>query len=425
MTAKVSTKLLDTLHAVAQHPTALSDPVRLTKRVVDRLKPEVGRDVVLWDSELPGFGLRVKPSGVRSYMVQYRNAGGRSRRLTLGRHGVLTPEQARDLAKQRLAEVTKGADPATERAAVRKAMTVAELAERYLKEHAETHNKPSSAREFRALLKRRILDPLGKLKAEAITTADVMRLHHSLRDTPYEANRTLALLSKLFNLAEAWKIRPQHSNPCTHVKRYAERKRERFLSAVVLSRLGAALSDAERTKTERPAIIAAIRLLAFTGCRRGEILSLQWGHVDLGSGLLRLADAKTGARIVPLGAPALELLRQLPQTGPFVVHGPKSGKPLASSTLEGAWWRLCKTAKIVDGDDEPNARIHDLRHTVGTYGGQAGLNAFMVRDLLGHKTLAMTARYVERDTDPLRAAADQVAGRIADAMAKDPSGNRR
>ena len=386
---------------------------KLTKRFVESVvvPPAGTAEVVIWDSELPGFGLRVKSSGVRSYMLQYRNASNRSRRVTVGRHGVLTAEEARQHARGLLADAKRGKDPAAEREAARRACSVAQLSDRYLKEHAELHKKPSSVAGDRRLIDKRVCPAFGTLKADAITRADVMRLHHSLRETPYEANRVLALLSKMFNLAEAWRVRPLHSNPCAHVKRYPERQRERFFSADELARLGKALAEAERAKTEKPTVIAAIKLLAFTGCRRGEVVTLRWEDVDLEAGVLRLPDAKAGARTVALGAPAAALLAELPRAGEFAIHAPFSpDRPLSVTTLEDAWDRLRVSAQV------PNARLHDLRHTMGTYGGQAGLNAFMIRDLLGHKTLAMTGRYVERDTNPMRAAADQVAGRIAAAM---------
>jgi integrase len=214
----------------------------------------------------------------------------------------------------------------------------------------------------------------------------------------------------MFNLAEIWGLRPTHSNPCRGVRPFPERKRERFLNADELSRLGAALAD--ETHPELPSVITAVRLLALTGCRVGEILALKWDHVDLKAGLLRLADAKAGPRNVTLGAPAISLLAELPKDrSSYVVWGSKPDMPLTIWTLEDAWKRIREAAKLTD------ARLHDLRHTVGTYAGQAGLNAFIVRDLLGHKTLAMTGRYVERDADPMRAAADSVSGRIAAAMA--------
>lgn len=144
------------------------------------------------------------------------------------------------------------------------------------------------------------------------------------------------------------------------------------------------------------------------------MLGLRWEHVDLEAGVLRLPDAKAGARMVALGSPATALLAELPHESDYVVHSAFSSlRPLSGSALEEAWDNIRTSAKI------PDARLHDLRHTVGTYGGQAGLNAFVIRDLLGHKTLAMTGRYVERDTNPMRAAADQVAGRIAAAMTSD------
>jgi integrase len=329
----------------------------------------------------------------------------------------LTAEQARNHARGLLADAKRGSDPAAERKAARRACTVAQLCERYLSEHAERHKKASSVAEDRRLIERRIRTPLGALKVDSVTTDDVMRVHHSLRATPYEANRTLALLSKLFNLAEAWGVRPLHSNPCSHVKRFAERKRERFLSAEELGRLGKALAEAENAKTEKSDAVAAVKLLAFTGCRCGEILESRWEDVNLQAGLLRLPDAKTGARTVALAAPALALLVELPRNGRYVFQSALSSqRPLSASTLEDAWRRIRTAAKL------PDARLHDLRHTVGTYGGQAGLNAFMIRDLLGHKTLAMTGRYVERDTNPLRVAADEVAGRIARAMSN--AGNK-
>lgn len=396
--------------------TPLPSRRKLTKRFVESIAaPEAGdADVVIWDSELPGFGLRVKPSRVRSYMLQYRNAAGRSRRVTIGRHGVLTAEEARQHARGLLADAKRGTDPAAARETARRSSTVAQLCHRYLREHAEPHKKASSVAQDRRLIDRRVLPALGTTKADAVTRDDVMRLHHSLCATPYEANRSLALLSKLFSLAEAWRVRPLNSNPCSHVKRFAERKRERFFSAEELGRLGKALAEAENAQTEKPGAIAAIKLLAFTGCRRGEVLALRWEDVDLEGGVLRLPDAKAGARTVALGTPAATLLAELPRNGKHVVHSAfSSDRTLSCSALEDAWDRIRTSAKI------PDARLHDLRHTVGTYGGQAGLNAFMIRDLLGHKTLAMTGRYVERDTNPMRAAADQVAGRIAAAMSSE------
>ena len=382
---------------------------KLTQAFVGRLK-SAERDEVIWDDDLPGYGIRSKPSGVRSYLIQYRNAEGRSRRYTLGRYGVLTPDEGRRKARRLLAAVAEGQDPASQASETRSAPSIAELADRYISDHALAHKKASSIASDRRMIEAHIKPKLGKVKVAGLSRAEVARLHHGMRETPYEANRTLAVFSKMLNLAEAWGLRPDGSNPCRHVKRYREQKRTRFLSGDELAAVGKVLAEAEQAGNELPGVIAAIRLLALTGCRMGEILSLKRGHVDFEHGTIQLAEAKAGARSVALGAPALSLLAGMSQKSPFVVHGPDERKPLSRWTLEGGWRRIRAKAGLV------NARLHDFRHTVGTYGGQAGFNAFVVRDLLGHKTLAMTGRYVERDFDPMRAAANQVSGRIAAAM---------
>ncbi|MBI9081853.1 MAG: integrase arm-type DNA-binding domain-containing protein [Pseudodesulfovibrio sp.] len=383
---------------------------KITKKLVDAIKAGES-DKFHWDSQLSGFGVRVKPSGVKSFFVQFRNEAGRSRRLTLGQYGHLTCEQARQMAQDHLSAVAHGGDPVEQKQQARKAITMAELAERYLLEHARPHKKPASIAQDEQMIRDYILPRMGHMPAKAITKTDAARLIHSLRETPVAANRTRALLSKMFSLAETWGIRPDGSNPCRHVQKFREVSKERYLSGPELARLGAALAQAEqRPNPEHPSAILAIRLLLFTGCRKNEILSLQWEHVDLERGLLNLPDSKTGKKIVPLGGPALDLLKSAPrlQWNPYVCHGEKQGGHLIG--LAKIWQRIRTAAEITD------VRIHDLRHGFASMATAHNIGLPIVGALLGHTRPQTTAKYSHLSTDPLSAAADMISRKIQEAM---------
>jgi hypothetical protein len=291
--------------------------MRLTKRAVDATTYEGGalgrgwRRCVVWDDDLHGFGVRVYPSGRRVFVLSYR-AGGRKRLATIGAYGVLTVEEARKRASHLLREVGDGGDPVGERREYRRSPTVTEFAMRYLEEHARPKKKPASVAADERLLRLYVLPRWGARKLADITRADVARLHHDLQATPVQANRVLALLSKFFNLAEKWEVRPDHSNPVRHIERYAEHPKERYLSPAELARLGDALRDAE-ANGEHPSAVLAIRLLALTGARRNEILTLTWSSVDHDRAELVLDDSKTGPKRIPLPTLALDLLRAGPR----------------------------------------------------------------------------------------------------------------
>jgi len=433
---------------------------KLTKRAVEAL--EAGeKDIFTWDSDVRGFGVRVKPmpSGRKSYIVQYRNGRGQSRRLTIGPHGTFTVETARERARELLRAARHGQDPVAERKAARHAPadpTVADLAERFKTAHAATKKKPSSARMDEVNLRLHVLPALGKRLVSEVTRADITKLHHDMRATPGAANRVLALLSKMFNLAERWGWRADGSNPCRHVEKYPERKMERYLSAAELAVLGEVLAEAERTRTETASTIAAIRLLILTGARLGEILSLQWRHVDHDRRRLALDDSKTGRKVIHLSAPALEVLAGVERREgcPWVIAGAKDSQPLVN--LRKPWHRVRERATVhlwasEDGSRAAalvarlerelgraptyaeclaaarkeklelpvglaDVRLHDLRHSFASVGAAGGLSLPIIGALLGHSQPATTARYAHLAADPLKQAADLIGERIAAAM---------
>jgi integrase len=402
--------------------------VKITKRTVDSLGPSVTA-TIWYDQQLKGFGVRVMPSGRRVYFVRYRNKHGRSRWFTIGEHGRVTADAARVKAQQILQAVAvDGSDPSGEREAFRAAPTVSELLDRYLAEHVEKKNKPSTRATFKGIIERDIRPELGLFKVAAVTRQDLHRLHAARANTPYQANLILAVCSKAFSLAELWQMRPDGSNPCAKIERYRVTHRERFLSAEELGRLGGTLRQAETAGLSwksggrtvyRRITTGAIELLLFTGCRLSEVLSLRWEQIDFATSTISLPETKSGRpQVVVINAPARQVLKELEsvKSSECLLPSPMNAKrPLSRSGLEAAWDQI-RTAAGLAG-----VRLHDLRHTVGTYAGQSGANAFLVRDLLRHSNLAMTGRYVNRADDPVRTLSDQVGERIAAALSGRPA----
>jgi integrase len=388
-------------------PTGSPMP-KLTKRRIDAAET-MEKKYFIWDDALPGFGLRVLPSGRKSYIVQYR-AGRRARRMSLGPNTVLACEQARGQAITILAAVRKGEDPSADRAAHRSALNMTELAERFDAEHISVRLKESTATEYRRNLRRFILPALGRLIVAEVTRADISKFHHDLRHIPYQANRCLEVLSKMFNLAEMWGLRPDGSNPRKHIRKYPEEKRERFLSTAELRRIGEVLREMEIEGIELPSAILAARLLILTGCRLGEIMTLKWEFLDLPEKVLRLPDSKTGAKLVHLGQPAVELLAGVRpvKDNLYVIAGTIKGKHL--SDLQPFWQRVRARTGLKD------VRIHDLRHTFASTAVASGQGLPMIGKLLGHTQVQTTARYAHLAAEPVRNAADMIATSLQDAL---------
>ena len=397
---------------------------KITKRAVDAAKP-AKRDWFLWDTDVKGFGLKVTPNGNRVYVLQYR-FNRWLRRYTIGKHGSpWTPDEARTEAERLLGMVAERVDPAELKAADKAAMSIAELCDLYLAEGVATKKGTTLAMD-RSRIERHVKPLLGRLPVGAVTRTDIARFMQDVaagktaRDekTGFRgrsivkggkgvATRTVGMLGAIFAFAVDRGLRP--NNPVRGVRRFTDGKGERFLSPAELARLGETLAAAER-EGESPSAVAAIRLLALTGGRKNEILSLRWEYVDFERACLRLPDSKTGAKVVPLGAPALELLASLPRMEgcPYV---------LPSNTGEGhfvglqkVWARLRERAGLL------GVRLHDLRHSFAAVGAGGGDSLLVIGALLGHRDQKATQRYAHLSDSPIKAAANRIAGDIAAAM---------
>ncbi len=410
-------------------------PTRLTKRAVDALAPKAERFDV-YDADLPGFAVRVTPDGVKTFSLVYRAGSGRSapkRRVTFGRYGPITVEQARQLARQSLAEVAQGTDPAADRTKAKGAPTVAAFGTDYL-DDVRDRRKTSTAQEYVRLWGKHVVPTMGTKRVVEINAVDVARLHRTLRPTPYLANRVLALLGSFFAYAERQGVRTRHTNPAHEVEPYKENSRERFLTPAEVARLGDALTRAERDglppapnrrRTRKtgpsakhrpktvdkpvpanPFAIAAIRFLLLTGWREREALDLKWSEIDFDRGTATLLDTKTGKSVRVIGNPARLLLSGLPQFegSQYVFPGRVEGRPLIE--INRVWYAVRHAAKLDD------VRLHDLRHSFASVSASSGGSLLIIGKLLGHRESATTAKYAHLFDDPMRAAADSASEQL-------------
>jgi integrase len=413
-------------------PIVAQNVSKLTKTLVENLIRHQN-EYTVWEDALTGFGVRVRPSGFKTFVYVYRAGTGRSapqRRITIGSVQKLTVEQAREQAKKLAAFVTQGRDPASERNHERSSITVSDLIDSFLQRHVATKRKPRTARSYGDVLNRIVRPRFGAIKANKLARSELIKLHHDLQKTPYQANRVVRVMGSMYTYADRAGLVPEGTNPARKIELYKEAQHERPLTDDELRRLGEVFIEGEtiglpwsvdetkptskhipkshrRTLIDRYAI-AALKLLILTGARLGEILNLRWEHVDMSLGSALLPDSKTGKKTIPVNTAAQAILRSLPKGGSFVIAGKDPERPRAD--LHRPWKMILKRAGI------RGVRIHDLRHTYATRGAEAGYSTSILAKLLGHSQLKTTERYTHIRNDPVKRASEQIGIGLSIAM---------
>jgi len=381
--------------------------LKLTKTVVDSAQPEK-EPYELRDAAIPGFLLKVTPTGRKVFMVAYVANNGQRRKPAIGRFGEITVEQARTIAQDWLADVRKGKDPSAEKSAARQAPTVKELFDRFITDYSEPRNKPSTVEANRSYGRLHIIPHLGQIKVADVTRADISSLMKKMAKTPPNANRVLSAVRKMFNMAEVWGMRPDGSNPCRHVPKFPERGKTRLITDAELKRLYAYLSKAEAEGLEHPFILLAVRLQFEFAARMSEILKLEWAWVDLDNRRVGWPDSKTGGMSKPMSAEAVRLLKTAPrlEKSPYVCPSIfEPSRPMSKNTYSKGWRRILGRAGL------QHIGTHGIRHRSATDIANSGIPVKVGMALTAHKTVTMFMRYVHTEDDPERAAADAVAFR--------------
>lgn len=381
--------------------------IKLTKSLIDAAQAKTC-DVELRDTLVPGFLCKITPAGRKVFMLQYRTNSGVRRKPALGQFGELTVDQARSLAQDWLADVRHGGDPGHDKTEARRAPTVKELCVRFMEDHSKVHNKPSTQQSYQYQIDSHILPAFGSKKAHEVTRLDMIALMKRMEKSPTQANRVLACLRKMFNLAEFWGYRSDGSNPCRHVPKFPEKGSTRLITDEQMVKLFAYLDKAEVKGLEHPIYLLAIRLQFEFAARMSEILLLQWDWLDLPNGRVVWPDSKTGDMSKPLSVEARRLLEGAPRYGssPFVCPAILNhDKPLSPHAYYNAWRRILDRAGV------PRVGTHGIRHRSATDIANSGIPVKVGMALTAHKTVAMFMRYVHTEDDPVRKAADLVATR--------------
>lgn len=372
---------------------------KISSRTVSGFKGALGKDMCLWDTEVKGFGLRVQPSGRRSYIYKFRTPDGRRRNRKIGDPEKITAEAARRVVQGMVSDAALG-KIVIDDTPKQKSITMGKLCEFYLRDYARLHKKPKSIEDDSRYIEKEIKPRLGNKTLTEIRSKDIVKIHSAMSDKPIKANRLLALLSKIFNLAEEWEYRDVNTNPTQHIRKYKETPRERFLTQDEMATLELTLSDAEAEHLVSSSVIHALRVLLMTGARLQEVLTMKWEYFDFENGKIHLPDSKSGKKTIWLSDRAQEYIDAIPHKrgNPYIFPGQRTGSRLVN--LQKPWRKLRAIAGLED------VRIHDLRHTYASLAVSQNLSLPIVGKLLGHKSTKSTERYAHLYDDVMKDAAN-------------------
>lgn len=375
--------------------------MKLTRKLIDSLEPRA-TEFFVWCAVMPGFGVRVQPTGRKVYLVRYRTEAGTQRKYTIGRCDALHPDDARDRAREVIAEAARGGDPARDRRDKREGATIADLAERHTKAKAG-HVKAGTARNHEILWRLHILPRLGDKRVADLTPEDIADLHLDMGETPVNANRALELVAAALKIAERIGWRPRGSNPAADVPAYPENERQRILTPDEIKALFAACDSYAGSQRAAPWLV---RLLILSGKRVSEWSCSKWSWVDFQRATLTLPDSKVGAITYHLPDAVIETLRQWRAltNSAWIIPGVDETVPLR---FPHRYWSEIRDAAGLEG-----VRLHDLRHTIGSLGHMAGLSQRDIAELLGHRQLKTTERYLNTYDERKREAANKAAQAI-------------
>lgn len=391
--------------------------VRLTKKSIEAITLPASGRITINDSEVRGLNLKVYPSAKRTWHFFYRDPDRRQRNAKIGTYPSLSVDAARKLALQYAADISRGTDPVAAKKEKAGQKAVEQLAKHFVKNHVKPKLKQSTQDEYERVIDKWIVPELGRYRLDAVTTEVVQRLHHKMGGTPRQANFAMAVLRKMLNDAIALGWRKDTRNPVAGIKPYKENKRQRYLDPKEFARLWQVLQEEMAIPQNHDGILAIV-LLLLTGRRRGEILNLTWDEVDLDNGRMTLKDSKVGAHDYQLSPQVVELLakaradREEAGPGAFVIRGRGGEKHLVA--LQKIWERVRTKASLDD------VRLHDLRHSYASFAIDCGVDLSAVKELLGHKDITTTVRYVHPHTDRIRETIKIVEDRMLAVTTKEP-----